>query len=292
MPNSDQNRASEIRRIYGLSEGDPQQVTPGFLPFRGWQAEGESFDPGIALRLQNLMRATYRAGVAEMEALQEAGIRMVKREGREGYKIDDNTPLMSNPLRPVQDGMRASEIRRIYGLLEEHPQQVMRGALPPDKWQAEGESFDPGIPRRLHHLLGNGVKAGEEEMEALQEAGIRMVKREGREGYKIDKNTPLMSNPLRPVQDDMRASEIRRIYGLLDGHPQQVTTGFLPAGGWKAEGESFDPGIPKRLHHLLEDKHKAGVEEMEALQEAGIRMVKREGREGYKIDKSTPLMSN
>ncbi|MGW9222756.1 hypothetical protein ACWGQ6_05850 [Streptomyces niveus] len=241
MPNSDQNRASEIRRIYGLSEGDPQQVTPGFLPFRGWQAEGESFDPGIALRLQNLMRATYRAGVAEMEALQEAGIRMVKREGREGYKIDDNTPLMSNPLRPVQDGMRASEIRRIYGLLEEHPQQVMRGALPPDKWQAEGESFDPGIPRRLHHLLGNGVKAGEEEMEALQEAGIRMVKREGREGYKIDKNTPLMSNPLRPVQDDMRASEIRRIYGLLDGHPAQVKRGFLPGQAWQAEGRASIP---------------------------------------------------
>ncbi|WP_405850606.1 hypothetical protein OG211_34810 [Streptomyces niveus] len=291
MPTTDEHRAREIRRIYGLLEGHPQQVMRGVLPALRWEAEGKSFDPGIPRRLHHLVGNEAKAGVGELEALRAAGIGMVKREGKDGYKIDKNTPTISNPLRPVQDGMRASEVRRIYGLLEGHPQQVAPGFLPAGEWKAEGESFDPGIPRRLHHLLGNRAKAGVEELEALRAAGIGMVKREGKDGYKIDKNTPTISNPLRPVQDGMRASEIRRIYGLLEGHRQQVTPGFLPFRKWTAEGESFDPGITRRLHQLMEGRYKAGVEEMEALQAAGIRMVKREGKDGYNIDKATPTIS-
>ncbi|MFF0517016.1 hypothetical protein [Streptomyces sp. NPDC004250] len=162
------------------------------------------------------------------------------------------------------------EMKKLYGQVEGFPRQVPDGHLPT---YSSGKTPSDQARRRMHSLLNPYYKMSAAEKEVLEKARIPLVARAGGR-INIHPDVPRESEG-KAVQARVDvAIEIAKLYGQVEGFPRQVPDGHLPT---RSSGKTPSDQARRRMHSLLDLKHKVSAAEKEVLEKAGIPLVARAG---------------
>ncbi|MFI6350501.1 hypothetical protein [Streptomyces sp. NPDC050560] len=279
---TDGQHAADVHTFYGL-DGSAPVVAPGYLPTRRAAKGASEFEKTMRLRLRSLSQGKYKAGPEEAQALQEARLPLKEREGG-GWCIDGDAARKENDVvKDVVDQQRAADVRTFYGLDGSAP-VVAPGYLPTRRAAKGASEFEKTTRSRLGKLTQDSHKAGPEEAQALQDAGLPLKAREG-SGWCIDGDAALREKDVvKAVVDQERAADVRAFYGLDGKNAPVVARGHLPTRHAPAGASEFEKATRSRLAGLVTESYKAGPEEARALQEAGLPLKER-GRGGQCIGK-------
>ncbi|MDX3372504.1 hypothetical protein PV387_42255 [Streptomyces sp. ME02-6987-2C] len=271
---TDQERAASVLAFYGLDgSGNPAITPPGYLPSR--QRKGASpAELEIRKRLYYLACGDASAKQLEAATLEKAQLPLIPL-GNGKWKIDKAAARKEEDIiAENKDLQLAANVREFYGIDGQSTAIVSPGLVPNQTSSTSLSHFETYMRKHLYDLSVGRVSAGRWEAEALQQAEIPLLQREDGK-WIINIEEALTEKEAKEViADQENAAKVRAFYGI-DGTTEAIGEwGVLPSEWSSPEASSLEKDMLLRLYKLSYGESAAGELEAEALQEAGLPVIK------------------